>query len=63
MRQRQRQVKRRIFIKQRNAKESRGIEMFPGFIIIAFGNKCPHCEKTILGNGEYCSHCGKRIKE
>ena len=28
-------------------------------LIIAFGNKCPHCDKIIMDNGEYCSHCGK----
>lgn len=32
-------------------------------LIIAFGNKCPHCDKIIMDNGEYCSHCGKKIKE
>lgn len=32
-------------------------------LIIALGNKCPHCGKTIMGNGEYCSHCGNKLKE
>lgn len=32
-------------------------------LLIVFGNKCPYCGKTIMGNGAYCSHCGKKIKE
>lgn len=31
-------------------------------LIRALGNKCPHCGKTIMDNGEYCSYCGKKIK-
>ena len=31
-------------------------------LIRAFSNKCPHCGKTIMDNGEYCSYCGKKIK-
>ena len=26
-----------------------------------FSNKCPHCGKQILSEGEYCPHCGKKI--
>lgn len=31
-------------------------------LIRAFGNKCPHCSKTIMDNGEFCSRCGMKIK-
>lgn len=31
-------------------------------LIRVFNNKCPHCGKMILDNGEYCSHCGEKIK-
>lgn len=31
-------------------------------IIRVLENKCPHCGRTILDSGEYCSHCGKKIK-
>ena len=26
-----------------------------------FANKCPHCGKTKLTNGDYCSYCGKKV--
>ncbi len=27
-----------------------------------FSDKCPHCGKVRLSNGEYCSYCGKKVK-
>lgn len=26
-------------------------------------NKCPHCGKVRMSNGEYCSYCGKKIEK
>ena len=26
-----------------------------------FRDKCPHCGKLRLVNGQYCRHCGKKI--
>lgn len=27
-----------------------------------FSDKCPYCGKVRMSNGEYCSYCGKKIK-
>ncbi len=39
------------------------------YIIIAicvfykiFNNKCSHCGRHLLWEGEYCSYCGKKLK-
>ena len=28
-----------------------------------FGNKCPHCGKIRITDGDYCSYCGKKIEK
>ncbi len=33
-------------------------------LYLRFGEKtkCPHCGKTVAGQGPFCSYCGKRVE-
>lgn len=37
------------------------VVIFVCAIYKAFSDKCPHCGKLRMSNGEYCSYCGKKI--
>ncbi|MBE6891190.1 MAG: hypothetical protein E7481_04085 [Ruminococcaceae bacterium] len=37
------------------------VVMIVCYLYRLFSNKCPHCGKLRLSNGDYCSYCGKKI--